>query len=96
MRERAGRELMKQDERIAELEQENAKLREEFDKMDVWHSKELTATMAENAKLRELVRDMRKAFIHGPCYRWCEHMPEPCNGDKCQYVRRMHELGVGA
>ena len=51
---------------------------------------------AENAKLRELVRDMCKAFIHGPCYRWCEHMPEPCNGDKCQYVRRMHELGVDA
>jgi len=51
---------------------------------------------AENMKLRELVRDMCKAFIHGPCYRWCEHMPEPCNGDKCQYVRRMHELGVDA
>lgn len=51
---------------------------------------------AENAKLRELVRDMCKAFIHGPCYRLCEHMPEPCNGDKCQYVRRMHELGVDA
>jgi len=51
---------------------------------------------AENEKLRELVRDMCKAFIHGPCYRWCEHMPEPCNGDKCQYVRRMHELGVDA
>lgn len=48
----------------------------------------------ENAKLRELVRDMRKAFIHGPCYRWCEHMPELCNGDKCQYVNRMRELGV--
>ena len=50
----------------------------------------------ENAKLRELVKDMRKAFIHGPCYRWCEHMPEPCNGDKCQYVNRMKELGVDA
>lgn len=48
----------------------------------------------ENAKLRELVADMRKAFIHGPCFRWCEHMPEPCNGDKCQYVNRMLELGV--
>lgn len=48
----------------------------------------------ENEKLRELVADMCKAFIHGPCYRWCEHMPEPCNGDKCQYVRRMRELGV--
>ena len=48
----------------------------------------------ENAKLRELVADMRKAFVHGPCYRWCEHMPEPCDGDKCQYVSRMYELGV--
>ena len=37
---------------------ENAKLRGEYNKMDVWHSKELTAAMDENAKLRELVRDM--------------------------------------
>jgi len=48
---------------------------------------------AENAKLRELVRDMEAAFIHGPCYRWCE-FKEPCNGDRCQYRDRMHELGV--
>lgn len=42
--------------READLEDakaESAKLREEFNKMDVWHSKELTAAMAENAKLRE-------------------------------------------
>lgn len=58
--------------------------------------REVDRLQTENAKLRELVRDMCKAFIHGPCYRWCEHMPEPCNGDKCQYVRRMHELGVDA
>ena len=50
---------------------------------------------AENAKLRELVRDMEAAFIHGPCYRWCE-FKEPCNGDRCQYRDRMHELGVDA
>ena len=44
--------------READLEDaraENAKMREEFNKMDVWHSKELTAAMAENAKLRELL-----------------------------------------
>lgn len=58
-------------------------------------SKEQAASIRKYIdELRELVRDMRKAFIHGPCYRWCEHMPEPCNGDICQYVRRMKELGV--
>ena len=51
------------------------------------------AIKAENAKLRELVRDMEAAFIHGPCYRWCE-FKEPCNGDRCQYRDRMRELGV--
>lgn len=50
---------------------------------------------AENAKLRELVEDMAAAFIHGPCYRWCE-FKEPCNGDRCQYRDRMRELGVDA
>ena len=38
-----------------QLEAENAKLREEFTKMDQWHSNELMAAMDENAKLRELV-----------------------------------------
>jgi len=36
---------------------ENAKLRDEFDKMDKWHSAELIAEMDENAKLRELARE---------------------------------------
>lgn len=49
----------------------------------------------ENAKLRELVEDMGAAFIHGPCYRWCE-FKEPCNGDRCQYRDRMREFGVDA
>lgn len=49
----------------------------------------------ENERLRELVRDMGAAFIHGPCYRWCE-FKEPCNGDRCQYRDRMRELGVDA
>ena len=51
------------------------------------------ALKAENAELRELVRDMRKAFIHNACYRWCEYMPEPCNG-ACQYLRRIKKLGI--
>lgn len=49
----------------------------------------------ENAKLRELVRDITEAFIHGNCYRWCE--AEPCNfiiDGKCQFLDRMRELGV--
>jgi len=54
------------------------------------------AQRAENAKLRELVRDMYKAFMHGNCYRWCE-FKEPCNyisDGKCQWYDRMRELGV--
>lgn len=46
----------------------------------------------ENAKLRELCVDMRKALIHGNCYRWCE-FNGTCDG-KCQYIDRMRELGV--
>lgn len=46
------------DVRIDELQAENAKLRDEFRKMDEWHSKELVAAIDENAKLRELVWDM--------------------------------------
>lgn len=52
----------------------------------------------ENAKLRELVRDMCEAFVHGACYRWCE-FKEPCNymdDGKCQWCDRMRELGVDA
>ena len=49
----------------------------------------------ENAKLRELVRDITEAFIHGNCYRWCE--AELCNyitDGRCQFLDRMRELGV--
>ena len=52
--------------------------------------------LAENAKLRELVRDMHKAFVHGNCYQWCE-FKEPCNyisDGRCQWYDRMRELGV--
>lgn len=51
------------DELNKQLKTENAKLREEFDKMDVWHSKELTAVMAENAKLREMARGLHMAYV---------------------------------
>lgn len=56
----------------------------------------VTELLDENAKLRELVRDMYKAFMHGNCYRWCE-FKEPCNyisDGKCQWYDRMRELGV--
>ena len=56
----------------------------------------LQESRAENAKLRELVADMYKAFVHGNCYRWCE-FKEPCNyisDGKCQWYDRMRELGV--
>lgn len=59
----------------------------------IWQLRDdLQRANAENAKLRELVVDMREAFIHGSCYRWCE-FKEPCDG-KCQYIDRMRELGV--
>ena len=56
----------------------------------------LRESRAENAKLRELVRDMCAAFVHGSCYRWCE-FKEPCNfisDGKCQWCERMREMGV--
>lgn len=65
------------------LSDENAKLREEFDKMDVWHSKELTAVMAENAKLRELARGLHMAYVE--TLNECESMDEEliweCSGN---------------
>lgn len=76
---------------------ENAKLREEFDKMDVWHSKELSAAMAEIDKLRELVRDYERCTMHADCSR-CEydgklstHCPlSPCFPD----ADELRELGI--
>ena len=84
---------------------ENAKLREERDKMDVWHSKELSATMAENAKLRELVRDMYSCISHANEADWFhfERDKSGCgmsctvNGESCglcALADRMRELGI--
>lgn len=97
--------------RVRKAEAENAKLREEFDKMDVWHSKELTAAMAENAKLRESVkrlmtqRDERlaRAETDNAKLREClqdlaEHIREN-DGFGLDYgwmLDRMCELGVDA
>lgn len=94
------------EEQIAALERRNAELREE---RDHWHVEQVHAYSNwedahkravdledENAKLRELVRDMYKAFMHGNCYRWCE-FKVPCNyisDGRCQWYDRMRELGV--
>ena len=85
--------------READLEDaraENAKMREEFNKMDVWHSKELTAAMDENAKLRELVRHMHTCMEHyepdGSVS--CDRCPLDNDMGDCDYEQRMRELGI--
>ena len=71
---------------VDRLQAENAKLREEFDKMDVWHSKELSAAMAENAKLRELVRKLHDELVS------CEENEYIPGGHK--FDGDVRELGV--
>ena len=76
---------------VAELERENEKLREEFDKMDKWHSAELIAAMKENAKLRELVRYIMHQCNDGnprcdECIGW--------NDGECVALQRMREAGI--
>ena len=73
---------------LADLaEADNAKLREEFNKMDVWHSKELTAAMAENAKLLELVAELYQCSRQYGCDR-CGYK------DGCAMFDRMAQMGV--
>lgn len=74
---------------LENLEAENGKLRDEFHKMDQWHSAELIASMDENAKLRELVRDMYRRF-HGVVIENWSYSSE----DFYTYEQRMRELGV--
>ena len=77
---------------IESLEAENATLRTQL--ADATES--MGRVEERCAKLRELVRDMYKAFMHGNCYRWCE-FKEPCNyisDGRCQWYDRMRELGV--
>ena len=70
----------------ADMLDENERLRNEFRKMDEWHSKELLAAVDNNVKLRELVRDMaaemRGLGVDFKRVGWCD------------YADRMRELGV--
>ena len=72
----------------ADMLDENDRLRNEFRKMDEWHSKELLAAVDNNAKLRELVEDMaaemRGLGVDFKRVGWCD------------YADRMRELGVDA
>ena len=84
------------DMRIDQLEAENAKLRDEFRKMDEWHSKELIAAMDENAKLRELVRGLNYCsdeLNSAECERCpLDDLADPDLEPKC--VRMMDEMGI--
>ena len=77
---------------------ENAKLRGEYNKMDVWHSKELTAAMDENAKLRELCR-RALVVLENNCSQ-CVYFYECDIVNDCKCVAPMHirnelhELGI--
>ena len=87
----------------AELSEAQARRSRQFaeaqtDAMSVYcdAERDLKDLQAENDRLRELVRDMYKAFMHGNCYRWCE-FKEPCNyisDGRCQWYDRMRELGI--
>jgi len=83
------------------LQAERDRLREEFDKMDVWHSKELTAAMAENAKLHELAHLVAEYVSEDQC-EGCV-AKRACNAgelDMCwirkAILEKLRELGVDA
>ena len=75
---------------IDRIESENAKLREEFNRADVWHSKELAASMSENAKLREMASALRK------CLDWesCKGCPMQDKAGWCTRDNRLREMGI--
>ena len=59
---------------VDQLQAENEKLRDEFRKMDEWHTAELMAALDENAKLREACAELLEmAESHDP--EWL-HWPE--------------------
>jgi hypothetical protein len=59
---------------IDQLQAENAKLRDEFRKMDQWYSAELMAALDDNAALREACAELLEmAESHDP--EWL-HWPE--------------------
>ena len=73
----------------ADMLDENDRLRNEFRKMDEWHSKELLAAVDNNAKLRELVEDM----LDGINIRAAWHRPP--TDEMCEdFAQRARELGV--
>ena len=75
----------------ADMLDENDRLRNEFRKMDEWHSKELLAAVDNNAKLRELVRDMWFWHYEG-------HIDTESQERQMKHIDgvldRMRELGV--
>ena len=90
---------------LQEERAKNAKLRDEFRKMDEWHSKELLAAIDENKKLRELVARMarvlkaddewRDPFYCNPyCADQFRCRSDDCVEVLCPIVEAMRELGV--
>lgn len=77
----------------ADMLDEIDSLRNEFRKMDEWHSKELLAAVDNNAKLRELVRDMLDVMLD---YRCDIRMPNSLDysNEPAVFKERARELGV--
>jgi hypothetical protein len=84
-------------ERIDQLSAENAKLRDERDRMykaNVEKNGEILRLLKDNAKLRELVREMwAYAEQELLCDENCSY-GAVCDWRDCVFKRRMRELGV--
>jgi hypothetical protein len=84
-------------ERIDQLSAENAKLRDERDRMykaNVEKNGEILRLLKDNAKLRELVREMwAYAEQELLCDENCSY-GTVCDWRDCVFKRRMRELGV--
>ena len=83
----------------ADMLDEIDSLRNEFRKMDEWHSKELLAAVDNNDKLRELVRDMlaciNNVSAHDTyCWDYCDFCKMYTTKGRCDFESRMRELGV--
>lgn len=96
------KQLRELDDYVASIEADNAKLRNDADLLRAMWSQERTEKrchMADNAKLRELVRDYERCGVHADCG-LCEydgtmstHCPlSPCFPD----ADELRELGVDA
>ena len=83
-----GRRLEDAADEIDQLRAENDKLREQGERLF-----DKTLELAtENAKLRELVRDMWEDACNAPCCACCDNSDYDGNG--CQLKDRMRELGI--